>query len=336
LHPNLLALPGASGVHKRRQAAQDTHPFKKFFFPVDPRNAAEVSLFMSLYTEHKAPKNLKAFQGMAAHWNTMKWVQRDNSAWLGIAYKDGVQLRNFHRKLSAEVGCIESLKLAGLLQAPPPPPLPPIDHQIADGSLVHMSVPAQTAGLLVEPAAHSSAVHGQTGALHGSEPQAVALSHVPTLAPSPAPSPVKKKPRSAAGSTQGTLLGLVARPAAVAGSGPSTSAPSGSSGAAATGKHCCNDCWVHDWWAACVGAPRFGGPGRIDPWSIQKIPTTRTNHKKMCTNKGLFDSIFSRKERLVGYEQLIDGRWSLFNEAKKKKPDYKKWMEATSSGWNRR
>ncbi|DBA94337.1 TPA: hypothetical protein ACH3X1_001944 [Trebouxia sp. C0004] len=121
---------------------------------------------------------------------------------------------------------------------------------------------------------------------------AVALSHVPTLAPSPVPSPVKQKPRSAAHSTQGTLLKLVAQPAAVAGSGPSTSAPSGSSGAAATGKHCCNDCWVHDWWIACVGAPQFGSPGRIDPWNIEKIPTTRTNHKKVCTNKGLFDSNF--------------------------------------------
>ncbi|DBA95129.1 TPA: hypothetical protein ACH3X1_015684 [Trebouxia sp. C0004] len=186
----------------------------------------------------------------------------------------------------------------------------------------------QQAGLQVEPAAHSSAIHGQTGALHGSVPRAVALSHVPTLAPSPVPSPAKK-PRSAAGSTQGTLLILVAQPAAVAGSGPSASAPSGSSGAAATGKHCCDDCWVHDWWIACVGTPQFGNPGRIDPWNTEKIPTTRTNHKKVCTNKGLFDSIFLRKECPVGYEWLSKGHWSLFNEAKKKKPDYKKWMEAT-------
>ncbi|DBA94014.1 TPA: hypothetical protein ACH3X1_001666 [Trebouxia sp. C0004] len=153
-----------------------------------------------------------------------------------------------------------------------------------------MSVPTQTAGLLVEPAAHSSAIHGQTCALHGSEPQAVAFSYVPTLPPSPVPSPVKQKPYSAADSTQGTLLKLVAQPAAVASSGSSMSAPSGSSGAAATGKHCCNDCWV--WDPACAGAPQFGSPGRIDPWNIETIPTTRTNHKKVCTNKGLFDSNF--------------------------------------------
>ena len=104
-----LALPGVPGGHKRRLAAPDTHPIKKSFLPVDPCNAAEASLFMSLYTEHKAPKHLKAFQGITAHWHIMKWVQRGNSAWLGIAYKDGVQLHNFHCKLSAEVGCIESL-----------------------------------------------------------------------------------------------------------------------------------------------------------------------------------------------------------------------------------
>ena len=182
-----------------------------------------------------------------------------------------------------------------------------------------MSLPAQTAGLPVQPAPQPSA--NQTGALHGSEPQPVALSHVPTVAPFPNHSPVKKKPRSAA-SSQGMLLGLVARPAAAAGSGPSISAPSGSSGGAGTGKHCCNDCWVHDWRAAaaCVRAPRFGGPGRTDPWSIEKIPTTMGNHKnnhiKVCANKGLFDSIFLRKEHPEGYEQLRSGHWSLFNEAK--------------------
>ena len=110
------------------------------------------------------------------------------------------------------------------------------------GSVVNMSVPTQTA-------AHLSAIHGQTGAMHGSEPQAVALSHMPTMAPSPVSFPVRKKPRSAGGSRQGTLLGLVARPAAVAGSGPS-----GSSCVAVTNKHWCNDRWVRDWWFACMRA----------------------------------------------------------------------------------
>ena len=116
-----LQLPTSCGVHKRRAAARETHPFKRFFFPVDPRNPAEVSMYMSLYFEHRQPKHLKAFQSMAAHWNTIKWVQRNNPSYLSISYKDAVHLRNFHRNISAQAGQIESLKLAGLLQATPPP-----------------------------------------------------------------------------------------------------------------------------------------------------------------------------------------------------------------------
>ena len=108
-------IPAASGIHKRHRAAQDRHLFKKFFYPVDPHNAAEVSMFMSLYSEHE-PKHLKGFQSMAAHWNAIKWAQRNNAMYLAVAYKDGVHLRNSHRVLSAEIGRNESLKLAGLLQ----------------------------------------------------------------------------------------------------------------------------------------------------------------------------------------------------------------------------
>ena len=76
---------------------------------------------MSLYIEHKQPKHLKAFQSMAAHWSSIKWVQRNNPDYLCIGYKDGVHLRNFHKDVSRETARIESLKLADLLQASPTP-----------------------------------------------------------------------------------------------------------------------------------------------------------------------------------------------------------------------
>ncbi len=326
-----LALPGASGVHKHRQAAQDTHPFKKFFFPVDPHNAAEVSLFMSLYTEHKGPQHLKAFQAMAAHWNTMKWVQRNNSAWLGITYKDGVQLRNFHRSVSAETGRIESLQLAGLLQASPPSSPSPLVHQaVADASVA----PAiRTAGLVVGPAAHAAALYGS-----GLPPAAPSPAPTSGPSPNPSPNPKKKKKRRTANTTatQSSLWPGLAPPGAAVGSGPSTSAPPANSAATGTNKQNCPNCWLWDWWKACKEAPRFHGPGRVDPMTITRFPLAGTGHRNICPHKGLFNTVFMAKQSHLHFDGLSGGWWTLFDKCKKG-AGYHEWLQTNPSrtGWKK-
>lgn len=332
-------------MHREYISADKLHKtltFKKFFYPVDPHNAAEVSLFMSLYTEHKSPKHLKAFQTMAANWNTLKWVQRHNPDWLGIIYKDGVQLRNFHRSMSDETGRSESLKLAGLLHASPPssPSLPP-QQSVADVSAAKLSAPIdQAAGLPAEPAAAASTSIGQPAALHGSGSQPAAHFLAPSQASALLPSPNpgrKKKLRSAAtpAAAQGTLWPTLGAPGAGVGSGPSTSAKVFSTMEADCPQQTCAKCWLWDWWKACKEAPRFHGPGRVDPWSIGRIVTTSTGHKKLCPHTDLYQNVFMAKQHHPQFSELQGGYWTLFDKAKKKKAEYRTWLERTPAGWKR-
>lgn len=277
-----LRLPAASGIRKRHRAAQDRHPFSRFFYPVDPHNAAEVSMFMSLYTEHK-PKHLRGFQSMAAHWNSIKWAQRRNHVYHAIAYKDAVQLRNFHMTLSAEIGRIESLKLAGLLQdpQPPSPPSSPDNPQplaaLADPSTsaqpsLHASLGSEVLGQagcssqLPEtgqtgvdcstssmPATQLSSVHQKRPAAKQS---ALAFSAVPQQK-SPNPKPLKKAKTS--GADQG-------------GKGQK-----------------CRACFAYDWYHATLAQPghAFVDMASVKPLLIKGHP----GHRSKCPHREAFETV---------------------------------------------
>ena len=285
-------MPAAWGIRKRHRAAQDRHPFKKFFYPVDPHNAAEVSMFMSLYSEHK-PKHLKGFQCMAAHWNAIKWAQRSNAVYLAVAYKDGVQLRNFHRVLSAEIGRIESLKLAGLLQDPQPSSL--LHLQTLLSPKLHLQTPPhQQPSLPLDRVVLGCEVSLEAGS--GSQLHEPVQSGPECSGPSTSarlPSTLLQK-RSAAKQSALPFHATQQQksPNPKAAKKPETSTAAADHGQQTNGQKC-KACFAYNWYQATLALPgdAFADMSSITPLYIRGNP----GHRSHCPHREAFDTVMGVK-----------------------------------------
>ena len=214
--------------------------------------------------------------------------------YLAVAYKDGVQLRNFHRVLSAEIGRIESLKLAGLLQDPQPssPPAP------AD--------PPQPLAALADPSTSAQPSLPLGHVVLGCEMSVEAGSG------SQLREPVQSGPKCSGPSTSARLPStlLQKRPAAKqsalpfhatqqqkspnpkAAKKPKTSTAAADHGQQTKGQKC-RACFAYNWYQATLAQPgdAFADMSSITPLYIRENPGHRSN----CPHREAFDTVMGVK-----------------------------------------